>query len=1198
MSRFSRFLEFKKPKFFETLVKINQFSDDPFENLEELDSVDDLESKRCFFTQLLQRGLVNVMSTLDVSSASELTQDDSIVIIFIEVLFRIFLFGFRGDNYKNINEMIEAASDKLPKLTRLIEKITTLRPQQSQEAGRFYGFVMLLLNESWFLDFVSLFHNVDFASEWYEKWSFLGQDKYISMVETIGDALNQVKFNLNSFEGRGSIFDQVRLKRDKDGIIRKCLPTYNLWLDGKPRSAEENKRLFTPLSQNRQKPVQNPFSELKEEAKLINTSKQVEPNLETRINRDSFQATVDCKYHRQTEEPMKDEKNEEEEEEVPDCSERICQTSPLSRDDDEDSGQVPQPKADEKRIIETGSKNHLSEIEKNETTNVNPELTLDEPKWPSNPEQLKRCGTSDKKTDAPVMEYSTTASNNSEVANRNSITISNDGDSEGKVSLPIIDDSPHSLPEQGITISDDSNKRSLVSSFPEAVFASKEAGSSSLPTTLGDSVKGRSNKKHRAKNVARLADAPSLESSLRITSVLDGSNTPEFSLPSSCQNANTFIESPTKEDLWTRPSIQPSVKIPATCLENEIFDTTSIQSPSIVEQLEFEPPAMPRIESDSFIHATTVKDFDMKRTWVDTETDYDIITSLVQASKPDEHRKEFPDSSLSILNNSHREWSQASINPTPPASIQQSLPLKTRMTNESFLKKGSPFWRSKKPEQNLKNTTFDIDERGPYRSSSSSTMNDNLEEKKEQVLSSSSEWKPHPIVTMGRRMVTEDENSMLYCWKKPMLNDKLIPNAVKRQQNEFIPKLLDWNFPENPITDTRKFYGWLFKFGTVTKAYKRRYFKCNLDKDFTLRYWKTEDTLKNPEGTINLLEIVDVCSCPGKHIRRSNSVVEMKESICSEIESQITLHTQSKIFILQTKEFAAEWLSLFSTALIENEIRFGLENEFEEKVVDDRKSITGYLMKKGVRNTAWRRRYFILEQPKSSPPFLKYYRSREAKNEKGMIKLGDTLYVGPCLDSDVILHNPYAFEVFERKRVWTLACNNSEQFKTWVEAISTAVQRYKIEKCADPDLCNCLPRVEIIRAGYMDRRTSSTKLTSKKIGKFSWKTQYVVLTDRELWFCNTMSKYHNLQRLDLLKLDGSIRKFEKGEGFLRMRGLDVRRLVGNFFGREGVVGIKGPEKTVFLHAPDEHSLNGWISAICDVAGCKEAAVPASTRIFI
>ena len=42
----------------------------------------------------------------------------------------------------------------------------------------------------------------------------------MTMFKLIGDRLNELKFNIRSHESPGSIFDQVSVKRDEDGIIR------------------------------------------------------------------------------------------------------------------------------------------------------------------------------------------------------------------------------------------------------------------------------------------------------------------------------------------------------------------------------------------------------------------------------------------------------------------------------------------------------------------------------------------------------------------------------------------------------------------------------------------------------------------------------------------------------------------------------------------------------------------------------------------------------------------------------------------------------------------------------------------------------------------------------------------------------------------------------------------------------------------
>jgi len=345
-----------------------------------------------------------------------------------------------------------------------------------------------------------------------------------------------------------------------------------------------------------------------------------------------------------------------------------------------------------------------------------------------------------------------------------------------------------------------------------------------------------------------------------------------------------------------------------------------------------------------------------------------------------------------------------------------------------------------------------------------------------------------------------------------------------------------------------------------------------------------------------LKEIVNVSSRPGPRMkRRSTRVLELRDQeYFSGQAVEIAIHTRWKMFKFQADEYAAELLNIFNTAVSLNEERWGLENRFEEKWNNGRKLISGFLCKQGKTHKAWRLRFCTLDESNNYTPCIKYYKNLGAKKPKGIIKLEEAIYVGPCLNADVIVSYPYAFEIFEKKRVWRLACNNRHQFKAWVEGIFGVIKRHRIEHCNSGSFAPA----EVFKLGYLNRRTSSSPLNSKKLGTYSWKEQYIVLSGSELWFCNGMSRYHQLHRLYLLQLDGGTPKFGVGEGFLQTEGIeDVRRLVGNFYGRDGVIAIKGQERAVFLHTSDEDMLDEWISAISNAAGCEEAVVPASPKIF-
>merc|ERR1712176_1094704 len=94
-------------------------------------------------------------------------------------------------------------------------------------------------------------------------------------------------------------------------------------------------------------------------------------------------------------------------------------------------------------------------------------------------------------------------------------------------------------------------------------------------------------------------------------------------------------------------------------------------------------------------------------------------------------------------------------------------------------------------------------------------------------------------------------------------------------------------------------------------------------------------------------------------------------------------------------------------------------------------------------------------------------------------------------------------------------------------------------------------------------------------------------------------QYYTLHRKEVLGLPGRT-CLANGEGVLGLtEDVDVRRLVGEFHTKNGVVGIKGKKRTIFLHHPKKEQLDDWISDICQVAGTQEAAIPASatSRLF-
>jgi len=609
---------------------------------------------------------------------------------------------------------------------------------------------------------------------------------------------------------------------------------------------------------------------------------------------------------------------------------------------------------------------------------------------------------------------------------------------------------------------------------------------------------------------------------------------------------------------------------------------------------------MPLIDKDSFGSLNVAPEVQAEYSISESKDDLmTLIDTMLNEKKDIEPvvavKKEFPEPQENILGLRDVN-SEDSISPLPPQSIDHKPPEAELTSNETLQDQECPFLKLEKPQISPREDKG-IKEIDSSSISSHYSVHDEKKARAELHTSSvaSSYWRPYSSKTDTRKQIQIEKN-VWQCWQWPILHDKILPNAVKNLQDRFCPKLIKNRSLMNVTLPERKLSGWLLKMGYINKSWKRRYFKCNLDEDFLLRYWRSEETAQNPKGMIDLKELVNVSSSPGTTLKRvSSRVVELRDSICSsERAVHISLYTESRTWLLQTSEFAEKWINIFNTVIRENEERLGRESYFEERLSVHRKSLVGFLWKRGAKNKAWKYRYFVLDVPKTSPPTLKYYKDREARQEKGIIRLQKAKYVGPCLNSKVIISQPYAFQIFETDRIWTLASNNREHFKAWVDGISSTIQGYQLEKFSDGPVM--LPLATIIKSGYLSRRTSSSRLASKKIGNYSWKTQYVVLSGRELWFCNSMSQYHHLHRVDLLGLGGH-RNFSAGEGRLSIKCADIRRVIGDFFGKNMVFGIKGRKRTVFLNAPDEKSLNEWISAVCSAAGCEEAAVPASNRIF-
>jgi len=765
-------------------------------------------------------------------------------------------------------------------------------------------------------------------------------------------------------------------------------------------------------------------------------------------------------------------------------------------------------------------------------------------------------------------------------------------------------------------------------SFPLPIVAIADNHRSSTEEVEHKAPKIRPSKKKqsRAKQAVSFCETPASDINLRtgvsgsyfFTSLLDGPNALKLSMSSVNQNISSFVASSSTNDLcWscdtvlpesqrfdTNPEFQkvqlPDIVTLADMKQDSVCEIeVSIESPSLEEHFVIEN-SMPSIDKDSFASLSVAPDVQAELSISESKDDFMTLVDTVLNEKKDIEpvvavKKEFPEPQVNILGLRDVN-SEESISPLPPQSIDHKPPQADLTSNETLQDQECPFLKLDKPKISQPEDKG-IKEMDSSSISSPYSEHDEKKARAELHTSSieSSYYQPYPSKKNTRKQIQIEKN-VWQCWQQPILHDWILPDAVKNLQNTFCPKLIKNSSLMNVTLHERKLSGWLLKMGYINKSWKRRYFKCNLDVDFLLRYWRSEETEQNPKGMIDLKELVNVSSYPGTALKRvSSRVLELRDIACSSEQAiHISLYTESRTWLLQTSQFAEEWMNIFNTVIRENEERLGRESDFEEKLSVNKKSLKGFLWKRGAKNKAWKYRYFVLDVPKTSPPSLKYYKDRDARQEKGIIKLQKAKYVGPCLNSKVIISQPYSFQIFETDRIWTLASNNREHFKAWVDGISSTIQGYQLDKLSDGPIM--LPQAAIIKSGYLSRRTSSSRLSSKKLGNYCWKTQYVVLTDRELWFCNSMSQYHHLHRLDLLELGGH-RNFTAGEGRLTIKCADTRRVIGDFFGRNMVFGIKGRKRAVFLNAPDENSLNEWISAVCGAAGGEEAAVPASNRIF-
>ncbi|CAK4077284.1 unnamed protein product [Aphanomyces euteiches] len=103
-----------------------------------------------------------------------------------------------------------------------------------------------------------------------------------------------------------------------------------------------------------------------------------------------------------------------------------------------------------------------------------------------------------------------------------------------------------------------------------------------------------------------------------------------------------------------------------------------------------------------------------------------------------------------------------------------------------------------------------------------------------------------------------------------------------------------------------------------------------------------------------------------------------------------------------------------------------------ERPVDPFDIITGHMSKRGSTNTAFKRRYFELEQK-----VLSYYRSEPTSSNnraayvKGTIPLETVTAIQPHSDDNVA----WGFELVTPTRTWILSAESEEEYVRWVEAI-------------------------------------------------------------------------------------------------------------------------------------------------------------------
>lgn len=205
------------------------------------------------------------------------------------------------------------------------------------------------------------------------------------------------------------------------------------------------------------------------------------------------------------------------------------------------------------------------------------------------------------------------------------------------------------------------------------------------------------------------------------------------------------------------------------------------------------------------------------------------------------------------------------------------------------------------------------------------------------------------------------------------------------------------------------------KKGKINKAWKNRWcIITEINGDVYLQYYqsKIDNTLC---GTIEFSQIYDI-----KVVHHSEYDLTFLGHIPTHIKLTNEIKTDQKYaFIIYTTK--RKWI--FSA--------FDPKNFDKWMVIFDKYIYNGilkrgWLEKRGEKNTAWKRRYFVLNQYKQ----LKYYQDDTLKKHLGTIQLNQVIKTELHKDKD------YTFHLITDNRVWVLASKNATDRRQWVDVVN------------------------------------------------------------------------------------------------------------------------------------------------------------------